>query len=288
MTGDDMPGMSHAMGGMKMYVHGGIGGDSEFAQPLRRDASTLTQVLWFASWQPSSAGATVGVCIGLFLFAILDRYLHAVWRACAASWARGAVGFTLPVTRGDLPPPSTSAPISSPSSSAIAVAALALDPLDQPLRRRDPSAVPQPASCCADEKAALADSLAQANACDCGCGGECGSSSSPAGCCGTGNCVPDYRESTPRETPREKSQVSLAYLPPTVRRTLDPARAGRWSRPFRLAADVPRGLLYMLLSFIHFALMLVVMTFQLWWIISVVVGLGVGEGLFGRFGAGLV
>lgn len=78
---------------------------------------------------------------------------------------------------------------------------------------------------------------------------------------------------------------ALAYLPPAVRTTLDPARAGRWSRPFRLGTDVPRGLLYMLLSIIHFALMLVVMTFQLWWIISVIVGLGVGEMLFGRFGA---
>jgi hypothetical protein len=40
----------------------------------------------------------------------------------------------------------------------------------------------------------------------------------------------------------------------------------------------------MLTSTLHFALMLVVMTFQIWWIVSVVVGLGVGEMLFGRFG----
>lgn len=27
------------------------------------------------------------------------------------------------------------------------------------------------------------------------------------------------------------------------------------------------------------------MTFQIWWIISIVVGAGVGEAMFGRFGA---
>lgn len=250
--------MSHdmsdmAMPGMKMYVHGTIGGD----------------LLWFASWQPTTAGATVGVCIGLFLFAILDRYIHALWRACSAAWNKGRVGFCLPVTKGDLPSSSSS---NSSSSSAVAVAALALDPI---VRRREPAALLSDAGgCCGNEK----EKELASGVCGCGCGGECGSSSTP--CRGTGDCVPDYPAA---ETPSTKDEME--YLPRAVRSSLDPERKGRWSRPFRLGTDVPRGLLYMLLMVIHFALMLVVMTFQLWWIISVIVGLGVGEMLFGRFGA---
>jgi copper transporter 1 len=240
-----MEGMDHSMPGMKMYMHGSIGGD----------------LLWFASWQPSGAGATVGVCIGLFLLAILDRYIHALARACTAAWNRGKVGLAFPVAQGDLP----SLPSSS-TSSAVAVAAMQPDPV----RRREAPAAPI-SSCCASEKPL------EPPACDCGCGGECGQSSA---CGGTGACVPEY--STPNTPPEEKD--ALAYLPPAVRSSLDPKRPGRWSRPFRLGTDVPRGLLYMLTSTLHFALMLVVMTFQIWWIVSVVVGLGVGEMLFGRFG----
>ncbi|BEI84846.1 hypothetical protein CcaverHIS002_0502470 [Cutaneotrichosporon cavernicola] len=251
--------MSHdmsdmAMPGMKMYVHGTIGGD----------------LLWFASWQPSTAGATVGVCIGLFLMAILDRYIHALWRACSAAWNRGRVGFFLPVTKGDLPNLNPNSSSSSSSSSALE-AVLALDPIG--VRKREAAPLSVAGGCCGDVKEELAP-----GACDCGCGGECGSSSATP-CRGTGNCVPDY----PTDAPPEKDP--LAYLPAAVRSSLDPERAGRWSRPFRFGTDVPRGLLYMLLMVIHFALMLVIMTFQLWWIISVIVGLGVGEMLFGRFGA---
>lgn len=165
----------------------------------------------------------------------------------------------------------------------MAVAKLALDPIDTPVRRAVPSTTPAPVpgSCCAKSADEEKDALAlEAAACDCSCGGECGSSSQPSGCCGTGNCVPDYRETS---SPR-REQEPLSYLPASVRKSLDPQRKGRWSRPFRLGADVPRGLLYMLLSLVHFAVMLVVMTFQIWWILSVVVGLGVGEMLFGRFG----
>ncbi|BEJ00452.1 hypothetical protein CcaverHIS631_0503090 [Cutaneotrichosporon cavernicola] len=150
-------------------------------------------------------------------------------------------------------------------------AVLALDPIG--VRKREAAPLSVAGGCCGDVKEELAP-----GACDCGCGGECGSSSATP-CRGTGNCVPDY----PTDAPPEKDP--LAYLPAAVRSSLDPERAGRWSRPFRFGTDVPRGLLYMLLMVIHFALMLVIMTFQLWWIISVIVGLGVGEMLFGRFGA---
>jgi hypothetical protein len=57
----------------------------------------LTQsVLWFSSWVPSSRGAFAGVCIGLFLLALLERYVAALRRACDVGWAKGwVVGLSL-------------------------------------------------------------------------------------------------------------------------------------------------------------------------------------------------
>lgn len=49
--------------------------------------------------------------------------------------------------------------------------------------------------------------------------------------------------------------VTHSHLPKAVRRSLDPGREGRWSRPFRLAVDIPRGLLQALQTFIHYLLM---------------------------------
>ncbi|KAJ6534492.1 Ctr copper transporter [Mycena vulgaris] len=54
--------------------------------------------------------------------------------------------------------------------------------------------------------------------------------------------------------------------------------------PFIPAHDVPRGALYALQALLGFAVMLVIMTFQVAYIISVVAGFGVGEMLFGRYG----
>ncbi|KAJ6562159.1 Ctr copper transporter [Mycena capillaripes] len=56
--------------------------------------------------------------------------------------------------------------------------------------------------------------------------------------------------------------------------------------PFVAAQDVPRGALYALQSLLGFVFMLVVMTFQAAYIISLIVGFGVGEALFGRYAAG--
>ncbi|KAI0742239.1 CTR copper uptake transporter [Daedaleopsis nitida] len=53
--------------------------------------------------------------------------------------------------------------------------------------------------------------------------------------------------------------------------------------PFIPAHDIPRGILHGLQAALSFALMLIVMTFQAAFIISIVVGLGVGEALFGRY-----
>ncbi|KAI9430453.1 CTR copper uptake transporter [Lactarius indigo] len=53
--------------------------------------------------------------------------------------------------------------------------------------------------------------------------------------------------------------------------------------PFILSYDVPRGIMRMVLASINFLFMLAVMTFQLGFIFSIVIGLGVGETLFGRY-----
>jgi len=53
--------------------------------------------------------------------------------------------------------------------------------------------------------------------------------------------------------------------------------------PFILAYDIPRGILQVVIASISFVLMLSVMTFQVGFIIAIVVGLGLGETLFGRY-----
>ncbi|KAJ8084266.1 hypothetical protein PM082_003034 [Marasmius tenuissimus] len=54
--------------------------------------------------------------------------------------------------------------------------------------------------------------------------------------------------------------------------------------PFIARYDVPRGTLFSLQALLGYILMLSVMTFQAAFIISIVVGLGLGEMLFGRMG----
>ncbi|KAL5495345.1 hypothetical protein ACEPAI_808 [Sanghuangporus weigelae] len=69
------------------------------------------------------------------------------------------------------------------------------------------------------------------------------------------------------------SQASLP--PPSVsRRRIIP--------PFIWSHDISRGAMHTLQSFLHFALMLAVMTFQAAYIITIIAGLGVGEIVFGR------
>jgi len=53
--------------------------------------------------------------------------------------------------------------------------------------------------------------------------------------------------------------------------------------PFIPSHDVPRGIIEVVLASIKFLFMLAVMTFQLGFIFTIVIGLGVGEALFGRY-----
>ncbi|KAI5117820.1 hypothetical protein M0805_004950 [Coniferiporia weirii] len=57
----------------------------------------------------------------------------------------------------------------------------------------------------------------------------------------------------------------------------------RTSMPFVPAHDITRGIMHAGQSALEFAFMLAVMTFQIAFILSIVVGLGVGEMLFGRY-----
>ncbi|KAJ7676602.1 copper transporter [Mycena polygramma] len=130
----------------------------------------LADTLWFAGWVPSSGGALAGACIGLFVLALLDRYVAAMRVLLSARWAAAA-------TKG---------------------------------------------ACDGDEK-------------------------------------------------------------------LKSARKGRGrlhAPPFVAKQDVPRGALYALQTLFGFAFMLAVMTFQAAFIISIIIGFGVGEMLFGRYVAG--
>ena len=54
--------------------------------------------------------------------------------------------------------------------------------------------------------------------------------------------------------------------------------------PFIASHDIPRGIIHFVQAVLGYAFMLAVMTFQLGFILSICVGFGVGEILFGRFG----
>ncbi|OAX34033.1 CTR copper uptake transporter [Rhizopogon vinicolor AM-OR11-026] len=57
----------------------------------------------------------------------------------------------------------------------------------------------------------------------------------------------------------------------------------RFTPPFIPAYDIARGIMFAVQASLNYLFMLTVMTFQLGFILSLVIGLGVGETLFGRF-----
>lgn len=59
----------------------------------------------------------------------------------------------------------------------------------------------------------------------------------------------------------------------------------RFNPPFIPAHDITRGVMFAAQTLLGYLFMLTVMTYQLGFIFSLVVGLGVGETLFGRFGS---
>ncbi|KAJ3995057.1 CTR copper uptake transporter [Lentinula boryana] len=154
--------MDLASGNMLTYLHFTVGGD----------------ILWFQGWVPQGPGAMFGACVGLFLLALVDRWIAACRAMMEVHWAKRA-------------------------------------------------------------QIAYANKLnANENA--------------------------DKKRAVPPLTP---GNVFLMRRAP----------------PFIPAHDIVRGILHAGQAALTFAFMLVVMTFQLGFIISIVVGLGVGETLFGRY-----
>ena len=49
---------------------------------------TPGDALWFKDWVPKSRGAIVGTCIGLFLLAIVERFLAALKGVMESWWRR--------------------------------------------------------------------------------------------------------------------------------------------------------------------------------------------------------
>ncbi|KAJ3982371.1 CTR copper uptake transporter [Lentinula detonsa] len=154
--------MDLASGSMLTYLHFTVGGD----------------ILWFQGWVPQGPGAMFGACVGLFLLALVDRWIAACRAMMEVHWAKRA-------------------------------------------------------------QIAYANKLnANENA--------------------------DKKRAVPPSTPG--NVFSMRRAP-----------------PFIPAHDIVRGILHAGQAALTFAFMLVVMTFQLGFIIAIVVGLGVGETLFGRY-----
>jgi copper transporter 1 len=49
---------------------------------------TLGDTLWFIGWVPGKPGAMVGACIGLFVLALVDRWISVCRTIMSAHWNR--------------------------------------------------------------------------------------------------------------------------------------------------------------------------------------------------------
>ncbi|KDQ49467.1 hypothetical protein JAAARDRAFT_42889 [Jaapia argillacea MUCL 33604] len=74
---------------------------------------------------------------------------------------------------------------------------------------------------------------------------------------------------------------------PSLRNRYRVSFSPRTIPPFIPSVDISRGVLQAVQSVFGYLFMLAVMTFQVGFILSIVVGLGIGECLFGRWGVGL-
>jgi len=161
-------------------------------------------ILWFQGWVPQSAGAMVGACIGLFLLAIIERWISAMRTVMEAHWRKRAQIIVANKIKQQRQPQSSVKAPGSPASSKSS-------------------------------------------------------------------------EDTTSVLPELRGNVGTA---------LEPRLSFRNTAPFIPSHDIPRGIIYAAQSALYYALMLVVMTFQLGFIISICIGFGVGEVLFGRYASG--
>ncbi|KAI0651640.1 Ctr copper transporter [Trametes meyenii] len=155
--------------------------------------------LLFKAWRPSSPGAIAGACIGLFLFAMFERWVNAMRGVAEGYWKRRA----LALMTDDM----TGSSCHTPSS-------------------LEPSTLKRPSDI-------------------------------------------------------EEIKVNELSLRGAV---VGRSRSLRSVPPFIPSHDIPRGVLYAFQATLSYALMLAVMTFQAAFIITIILGLGIGEVLFGRVG----
>lgn len=72
--------------GMDMSMDGPM--DLVMGQMLPYLHFTRGDMLWFMGWVPQSVGAMVGTCIGLFLLAVVERWIAACSAVMQAHWAK--------------------------------------------------------------------------------------------------------------------------------------------------------------------------------------------------------
>ncbi|PCH33438.1 hypothetical protein WOLCODRAFT_64030 [Wolfiporia cocos MD-104 SS10] len=94
--------------------------------------------------------------------------------------------------------------------------------------------------------------------------------------------IPSQEKASPDVEEVNVNSLSSKYAGPAV----SFRRSPRTVAPFIVAHDLPRGILYAFQALLAYALMLSVMTFQAAFVISIILGLGIGEVLFGRLGGG--
>ncbi|KZT21734.1 CTR copper uptake transporter [Neolentinus lepideus HHB14362 ss-1] len=181
------PVMAHSSNGMDMSMDGAM--SLAEGQMLTYLHFTPGDVLWFDGWVPKSTGAMVGTCIGLFLLAVLERWIACIRALSETAWWKSG-------------------------------------------------------------QQALSDKLNN----------------------------PSLPKSTRPVLKEKSSATSIPVLP-----SVPLPHGSRTALPFIPSNDIPRGIMYAAQAALSFTFMLVVMTFQVGFILSVVVGLGVGEALFGRY-----
>ncbi|KAF8587336.1 hypothetical protein K439DRAFT_1338410 [Ramaria rubella] len=164
---------------------------------------TLGDNLFFMAWVPLSAGTVIGACIGLFLLAIVERWVSSMRAVMQVYWSRK--------TEEILATRFTKFPNDSSTS----------------------------------DKKRLSE-----------------------------NSDDTEIESLSEQRPDGRSFTRISHL--------------RRATPFIPAHDFTRGAIHACQAALNYTLMLAVMTFHAGYIIAIILGLGVGEVLFGRFGKGIV
>ena len=72
--------------GMDMSMDGPM--DLAVGQMLPYLHFTTGDMLWFLGWVPKGTGAMIGACIGLFLLAVVERWIAACKAVMYAHWSR--------------------------------------------------------------------------------------------------------------------------------------------------------------------------------------------------------